>query len=241
MFEKLKVLLIQMVSYLSIYEIGLILIGFFVFIMVFTLGLLLRGRRFIARFFFFLSVVAILAAPFVLHFMMKNVFYKIDVTLTSAYPMQYTKGFFVAGNITHKGRALINECLVSVDSVRDEKDSQFMRYFNSVFPKSSFSTSIDIDIEPGSNAEFSVIVPNFEAKEPLFRVYVDCYLSNKFTQKMQKKKTSSKDIITPKEPQGVGSKESEPLKEDSQEQMASQASSSLEPQDSQVSQTIQDR
>ena len=201
MLERLKILLIQMVSYLSVYEIGLILIGFFIFIMLFTLGLLLRGRRFIARFFFFLSIITILAAPFVLHFVMKNVLYKIDVTLMSAYPMQYTKGFFVAGNITNKGRAPINECLISVDSVRDEKDSKFMRYFNSIFPKSSLSTSIDIDIEPDNNADFSVIVPNFEAQEPLlFRVYVDCYLSNKFAQKMQKKKAPSKDIITPKEP-----------------------------------------
>lgn len=201
MFEKLKILLIQMVSYLSVYEIGLILIGFFIFIMLFTLGLLLRGRRFIARFFFFLSIVAILAAPFVLHFMMKNVLYKTDVTLMSAYPMQYTKGFFVAGSITNKGRAPINECLISVDSVRDEKDSKFMKYFNSIFPKSSLSTSINIDIKPDNNADFSVIVPNFEAKEPLlFRVYVDCYLSNKFAQKMQKKQSPNKDIITPKEP-----------------------------------------
>ena len=91
--------------------------------------------------------------------------------------------------------------MISVDSVRDEKDSKFMRYFNSIFPKSSLSTSIDIDIEPDNNADFSVIVPNFEAQEPLlFRVYVDCYLSNKFAQKMQKKKAPSKDIITPKEP-----------------------------------------
>ena len=211
MFEKLKILLIQMVSYLSVYEIGLILIGFFIFIMLFTLGLLLRGRRFIARFFFFLSIIAILAAPFVLHFMMKNVLYKVDVTLTSAYPMQYTKGFFVAGNITNKGRAPINECLISVDSVRDEKDSKIMRYFNSIFPKSSLSTSIDIDIEPDSNADFSVIVPNFEAKESSsFRVYVDCYLSNKFAQKMQKKQPLNKDIITPKEPEVlIETKESE--------------------------------
>lgn len=202
MFEKLKVLLIQMASYLSIYEIGLILIGFFVFIMIFTLGLLLRGRRFIARFFFFLSAIAILAAPFVLHFMMKNVLYKTDVTLTSAYPMQYTKGFFVAGNIAHKGRVPINECLISVDSVRDEKDNKIIKFLNGIFPKSSLSTSIDIDVEPENNADFSVIVPNFEANEPLlFRVYVDCYLSNKFAQKMQKKKAPNKDIITPREPQ----------------------------------------
>ena len=220
MFEKLKVLLIQMVSYLSVYEIGLILIGFFIFIMLFTLGLLLRGRRFIARFFFFLSIVAILAAPFVLHFMMKNVLYKTDVTLMSAYPMQYTKGFFVAGNITNKGRAPINECLISVDSVRDEKDSKFMKYFNSIFPKSSLSTSIDVDIEPDNNADFSVIVPNFEAQEPLlFRVYVDCYLSNKFAQKMQKKKAPSKDIITPEEPEVlIETKESESAEQGEKEQ-----------------------
>lgn len=220
MFEKLKILLIQMVSYLSVYEIGLILIGFFIFIMLFTLGLLLRGRRFIARFFFFLSIVAILAAPFVLHFMMKNVLYKADVTLMSAYPMQYTKGFFVAGNITNKGRAPINECLISVDSVRDEKDSKFMKYFNSIFPKSSLSTSIDIDIEPDSNADFSVIVPNFEAQEPLlFRVYVDCYLSNKFAQKMQKKQPLNKDIITPKEPEVlIETKESESAEQGEKEQ-----------------------
>lgn len=220
MFEKLKILLIQMVSYLSVYEIGLILIGFFIFIMLFTLGLLLRGRRFIARFFFFLSIIAILAAPFVLHFMMKNVLYKTDVTLMSAYPMQYTKGFFVAGSITNKGRAPINECLISVDSVRDEKDSKFMRYFNSIFPKSSLSRSIDIDIEPDSNADFSVIVPNFEAQEPLlFRVYVDCYLSNKFAQKMQKKQPLNKDIITPKEPEVlIETKESESAEQGEKEQ-----------------------
>ena len=220
MFEKLKILLIQMVSYLSVYEIGLILIGFFIFIMLFTLGLLLRGRRFIARFFFFLSIIAILATPFVLHFMMKNVLYKTDVTLMSAYPMQYTKGFFVVGNIAHKGRVPINECLISVDSVRDEKDSKFMKYFNSIFPKSSLSTSIDIDIEPDSNADFSVIVPNFEAQEPLlFRVYVDCYLSNKFAQKMQKKKAPSKDIITPKEPEALTpTQENELQEQDVQEQ-----------------------
>ncbi|WP_104743551.1 DUF2393 domain-containing protein [Helicobacter cinaedi] len=220
MFEKLKILLIQMVSYLSVYEIGLILIGFFIFIMLFTLGLLLRGRRFIARFFFFLSIIAILAAPFVLHFMMKNVLYKTDVTLMSAYPMQYTKGFFVVGNIAHKGRVPINECLISVDSVRDEKDSKFMKYFNSIFPKSSLSTSINIDIEPDNNTDFSVIVPNFEAKESSsFRVYVDCYLSNKFAQKMQKKKAPSKDIITPKEPEVlIETKESESAEQGEKEQ-----------------------
>lgn len=207
MLEKLKALLIQMASYLSIYELGVLLGIFFIFIMFFTLGLLLRGRRFIARFFFFLSILTIFSTPFALQAVMQKVFYKIEVEITSAYPMQYTKGFFVAGKITHRGKVPINECLISVDLVRDEKGSQVIKVFNTLFPKRSFSTIHEVDIGLHQSADFAVIVPNFEAKEAFFRVYVDCYLSNKFTQKMQKPKQQSADIITPREPAPASTKD----------------------------------
>ena len=201
MLEKLKTLLIQIISYLSLYEIASLLVIFFVFIMFFTLGLLLRGRKFIARFFFFLSILVIFSTPFVLRFLMQKVLYTSEVNITSAHAMQYTNGFFVAGEITNKGKIVINECYIAVNEVRDEKGSKAMKILNSLFPKSSSGISIEIDIEVGETKNFAVIVPNLKAKEPfLYRIYVDCYLSNKFAQKMQKNKKTSTDIITPKPP-----------------------------------------
>ncbi|TLD96051.1 DUF2393 domain-containing protein [Helicobacter jaachi] len=188
MFENIKALLLQMVSYLSVYEIGALLAGFFVFIMIFTLGLLLRGWRFLARFCFLLSMAVIFAMPFVLHFVMRDILYKIDVNITSAHAMQYTKGFFVSGSITHKGKVAINECHIAVNEVRDEKGSVALGVLNSILPKHSSYITIDIDIEVGESKDFAVIVPKVEGKEPfLYRIYVDCYLSNKFAQKMQSK------------------------------------------------------
>lgn len=87
MLENLKTLLLQIISYFSLYEIATIMAIFFVFIMIFTLGLLLRGRKFIPYFFFFLSVVVIFSTPFVLHFVMQKILYPIDVNITSEHPM----------------------------------------------------------------------------------------------------------------------------------------------------------
>ncbi|MCX2716403.1 DUF2393 domain-containing protein [Helicobacter sp. MIT 21-1697] len=203
MVEKLKTLLIQMVSYLSIYEIAVLLGIFFVFIMIFTLGLLLRGRRFIASFFFFLSILVIFSAPIVLQFVMQRVLYPIDVGITSAHAMQYTKGFFVAGHITHKGKIAINECHIAVNEVRDDKNNKVLQVLNTIMPKSSSGTTISIDIGVGQSNDFAVIVPHFEAKEPfLYRIYVDCYFSNKFAQKMQKNNHKQDiDILKPQIPQ----------------------------------------
>lgn len=203
MAEKLKTLLIQMVSYLSIYEIAVLLGIFFVFIMLFTLGLLLRGRRFIASFFFFLSILAIFSTPIVLQFVMQRVLYPIDVSITSAHAMQYTKGFFVAGHITHRGKIAINECYVAVNEVRDDKNNKVLQVLNTIIPKSSSGTTISIDIGVGQSNDFAVIIPHFEAKEPfLYRIYVDCYLSNKFAQKMQKSNHKQDiDILKPQIPQ----------------------------------------
>ncbi|RDU59822.1 DUF2393 domain-containing protein [Helicobacter marmotae] len=188
MIEDFKALLIQMLSYISLYELALLLALFFVFIMIFTLGLLLRGRRFIAEIFFFLSAGVICAAPFVLHFVMKNVFYTTEVNITSAHAMQYTKGFFVSGEITHKGKIPISQCYVAVNEVRDESGSKIMNVINSIFPKSSSGTFFNAQIAPGGQHEFAIIVPHFEGKEPfLYRIYIDCYLSNQFAHKIQDK------------------------------------------------------
>ena len=132
---------------------------------------------------------------------MQKVLYTSEVNITSAHAMQYTNGFFVAGEITNKGKIVINECYIAVNEVRDEKGSKVMKILNSLFPKSSSGISIEIDIEVGETKNFAVIVPNLKAKEPfLYRIYVDCYLSNKFAQKMQKNEKPSTDIITPKPP-----------------------------------------
>ncbi|WP_334084421.1 DUF2393 domain-containing protein [Helicobacter typhlonius] len=204
MLENLKTLLLQIISYFSLYEIATIMAIFFVFIMIFTLGLLLRGRKFIPYFFFFLSVVVIFSTPFVLHFVMQKILYPIDVNITSAHPMQYTQGFFVAGEITHKGKVDINECYVAVAQVRDEKGSKLIKILNDILPQSEFGVNVEMDIKVGETKDFAVIVPNIKASEPfMYRIYVDCFLSNKLAQNMQKPKKPSADIITPKPPKDV--------------------------------------
>ena len=186
--EKIKIFFLQMISYFSIYEIGILLLVFFCFLLFFTLGLLLRGRRFIAPIFFFLSVCVIFSTPIVLQMMMTKYLYKIQVDLTTTHPMEYTKGFFVAGNITHLGKIAINECQIVANEVREENESTLMGFVNAVLPKSSYKINLDIDIEVGKSKEFAVVVPDFEAKKPFnYRIYVDCYLSNKLAQKMQEK------------------------------------------------------
>lgn len=220
MAENLKALLAQIVSYLSLYEIATLLAIFFIFIMLFTLGLLLRGRKFVAKFFFFNSMVVVFSTPFVLHFVMKNVLYKIEVDITNAHAMQYTKGFFVAGEITHIGKTPINECYVSVDEVRNENGSEVIKAFNSIFPRSSSGAIVNIDINVGEQKKFATIVPHFEAKEPfLYRIYVDCYLSNKFAQKIQKK-VENADIIKPKleDAQEIKDEQKEEVPQEQEEQ-----------------------
>ncbi|MDE7235182.1 MAG: DUF2393 domain-containing protein [Helicobacter japonicus] len=199
MIENVKTLLVQTISYLALYEIATLLAIFFIFIMIFTLGLLLRGRKFIARFFFFLSILVVCSTPFALRYVMQKVLYASEVNITSAHAMQYTNGFFVAGDITHNGKVDVNECSIVVNEVRDENGIMLFKILNSIIPKSSSSTNIELDIGVGETKSFAVIVPNIKAKEPfLYRIYVDCYLSNKFAQKMQKPQKSSAGIITPK-------------------------------------------
>lgn len=195
MIEILKDLLIQFASYFSIYEIGLLLGLFFLFIFFFTLGLLLRGRRFVAYFSFFLSALVILSAPITLQLVMQKVFYVIDVRIDQAHAMQYTKGFFISGQITNKGKFPINKCRLSADEVRDEKGSKILSVINTILPIQSFATNLDIDVGVGKSAEFAVIVPGFKSSSPFYRVHVDCYLSNKFTQ--TPKAYSSNNIIQP--------------------------------------------
>lgn len=193
MMDKLKSLLVQMASYLSIYELGVLFGLFFLFIMLFTLGLLLRGRRFIAKFFFFLSIVTIFSVPFVLQAVMQKFLYKVKVEIDRAHIMQYTQGFFVEGRIANEGKVAINECQVAVNEVIDERGSKVLALWNSVAPKSSQSVNVELDIEVGKSAEFALIVPTKQVKEPfLYRIYVDCYLSNKFAQKMQKQREKVK-------------------------------------------------
>lgn len=230
MAENLKALLAQIVSYLSLYEIATLLAIFFIFIMLFTLGLLLRGRKFIAKFFFFNSMVVVFSTPFVLHFVMKNVLYKIEVDITNAHAMQYTKGFFVAGEITHIGKIPINECYVSVDEVRNENGSKVIKAFNSIFPRSSSGAIVNIDINVGEQKKFATIVPHFEAKEPfLYRIYVDCYLSNKFAQKIQKK-VENADIIKPKlDAQEIKDEQKEEVPQEQEEQVDATQEDSITP------------
>lgn len=195
MIEVLKDLLIQFASYFSIYEIGLLLGLFFLFIFFFTLGLLLRGRRFVAHFSFFLSALVILSAPIALQLVMQKVFYVIETRIDQAHAMQYTKGFFISGQIMNKGKLPINKCRMSANEVRDEKGSKILGVINTILPIQSFTTNLDIDIGVGKSAEFAVIVPGFKSNSPFYRVNVDCYLSNKFAQ--TPKFYSSLNIVQP--------------------------------------------
>lgn len=195
MIEVLKGLLIQFASYFSIYELGVLFGLFFLFIFFFTLGLLLRGRRFVAYFSFFLSALVVLSAPIVLQLVMQRVFYVIDVQIDRAHSMQYTTGFFLSGQITNKGKFPINECRMRADEVRDEKGNKILSVLNTILPIQSFATSLEIDLGVGKSAEFAVIVPDFKASSPFYRVYVDCYLSNQFTP--LPKASSSANIIQP--------------------------------------------
>lgn len=195
MIETFKNLLIQIASYFSIYEIGLLFGLFFLFIFFFTLGLLLRGRRFVAYFSFFLSALVVLSAPIILQLIMQKVLYVIDVQIYQAHPMQYTKGFFVSGQITNQGKLPINECRIIANEVRDEKGSKIINVLNTILPLQSFGSSLDIDIGVGKSAEFAVVIAGFKSSSPFYRVYVDCYLSNQFTH--TRKDSASLRIVQP--------------------------------------------
>lgn len=197
--NRIESLMLQMGSYMSIYEIGILLGIFFIFILCFTLGLLLRGRRFLPSFFFFLSFLAIIATPIALQLFMQNYLYTTKVTLTTMHPMEYTKGFFLSGKIENIGHMPINECNIFANVIREEKNA-LMPYINDLFPIASFNTTIQVDIPSGESGEFSVVVPNFSAKKPFFySVKIDCYFSNNlinnFHRKPKAKKEDDKPLI----------------------------------------------
>nr|QGT50061.1 hypothetical protein Helico4rc_1810 [uncultured Helicobacter sp.] len=216
--EQLKDFVFQMISYFSIYELGILLLIFFCFILFFTLGLLLRGRRFIAGFFFFLSICVIFSTPITLQLAMTKFFYKIQVDITTAHPMEYTKGFFVAGNIIHQGKIAINECRITANEVREEEKNTLIKYINAVLPKSSFSTKLEIEIQPQEEKTFAIVVPHFEAKKPFnYRIYVDCYFSNNILQTLQHKSKAKKDKDEDEENTSQSTESQETHQEDSEE------------------------
>ncbi|WP_395001889.1 DUF2393 family protein [uncultured Helicobacter sp.] len=166
----------------AFYEIAIMSMLFVVFILFFMLGLLLRGRRFSSKFFFFLSIVLFISAPFILQFCMQQLLYKSDIEVLQSKRLEYTNAFFVQANVTNIGFAPFSLCEVSVDILHDG----FLKPLSGIYPKRHYKQIIPLALSPGQSQEFQLIFDNFTPTLPFdYTLHIDCHSSNGLNKLLQ--------------------------------------------------------
>ncbi|WP_394953847.1 DUF2393 family protein [uncultured Helicobacter sp.] len=159
----------------AFYEIGIMSALFVVFILFFMLGLLLRGRRFSSKLFFFLSIVLFIGAPFLLQFCMQHLLYKTDVEVLQSKRLEYIDSFFVQANVSNVGFAPFSLCEVSVDILHDG----ILKFLSPIYPKHHYKQIVPLHLKPSQSQEIQLIFNNFTPKLPFeYTLYIDCHSSN---------------------------------------------------------------
>ncbi|WP_394968180.1 DUF2393 family protein [uncultured Helicobacter sp.] len=167
----------------AFYEIGLMGALFIIFVLFFMLGLLLRGRRFISKFFFFLSFILFVGAPFLLQFCMQHFLYKTDIHILQSKRLEYINAFFIQAKVTNTGFAPFITCEVSVDILHDG----FLKPLSRVYPKKHYKQTIPLQLQPNQSDEFQLIFDNFTPTPPFdYTLYIDCHNSNGLNKLLRK-------------------------------------------------------
>lgn len=175
MMQDYKILIQNFFDTFAFYEIALMSALFVVFLLFFMLGLLLRGRKFFPKFFFFLSVVLFIGTPFLLQFCMQRVLYKTDVEVLQSKRLEYIDSFFVQANIKNIGFAPFSLCEVSVDILHDG----LLKPLSAIYPKHHYTQTIPLILTPGQSQEFQLIFNDFTPTLPFdYALYIDCHNSN---------------------------------------------------------------
>lgn len=159
----------------AFFEIGFMGALFVVFVLFFMLGLLLRGRRFISKFFFFLSAMLFVAAPFGLQFCMQHLLYTTQIEVIQSKRLEYIDSFFVQAKVTNIGFVPFSLCEVSVDIPHDG----ILKPLSTIYPKHHYKQIIPMHLAPGESQEFQLIFNDFTPTLPFeYTLYIDCHNSN---------------------------------------------------------------
>ncbi len=173
--QQYKELMINFFNLFAISEIALMWSLFILFLLFFLLGLLLRGRRFFPKFFFFLSFLVFVSGPFVLKYCMQNLFYTLEVDITKSKRLEYIDVFLLEAKLTNRGFMPINICEVSVDTQRED----WLKFLNPIYPKKSYKKTLFMHLEPQQSQNLNVLFNDFIQQLPFeYRVQIDCYLGN---------------------------------------------------------------
>lgn len=181
--QQYKELIINFFNLFAVYEIALMGSLFILFLLFFLLGLLLRGRRFFPKFFFFLSFLVFASGPFVMKYCMQNLFYTLEVDITQSKRLEYIDAFLLEAKLTNKGFLPISTCEVSVDIQRED----WLKFLNLIYPKKSYKKTLFMRLEPQQSWNLNVLFNDFTQALPFeYRVQIDCYLGNGLRKELTK-------------------------------------------------------
>ncbi|MBX7490175.1 DUF2393 family protein [Helicobacter turcicus] len=138
----------------------LVLIGIFLIILlIFLLGIALRGRTFPFAVLFLLSGGLIPASPFIYQWIMESYLKKTEFILTHNESLQYDAVYFVEGSFKNIGYLDFRGCVVEVNFIpKDSKKLQRIKY--KINPRYAHIKIYKTPLNKQESMDFKLVIPS---------------------------------------------------------------------------------
>lgn len=151
-----------------------ILIGAFlliIFVLFFTIGLMMK-RRILRLCAFFLAGIVLASAPPVIVYGSKHYFYKLEMIQDRSRPLAYSPSFLIDMSFKNSGKIDFKKCFIIITPKR-KVQNLLNRIRDVIYPLARIEYVLKQKIPVGQTYEFSKIIP-YSYKNYSYQFSVDC-------------------------------------------------------------------
>lgn len=148
---------------LILYDYILLSSGFLLFILLVSLGIILRRRLFISITFILIAFAILILAPTLGRSFMHDFLFTNTTTLDSQKRLEFTEAIVVKGAIENTSKFHFNECIITANVYKVSKNT--LRNYLFSFKRIKKMSILAYDIEKGTRHNFKIIVDPFYYKK----------------------------------------------------------------------------
>ncbi len=149
------------------------LVGFLLFSLFFTLGIVLFRFRFLPSLCFLLSLCALLCIPPAIVYSSKHFFHKVEIVSNDSKPLSYSPTFLIDVKFINRGKFDFNKCLFSL-TPKKESDNILDQIKQKIKPIAKFRFMVRDKIRVNESYEFSKILPQYHYRGYDYDFDIDC-------------------------------------------------------------------
>ncbi|RDU73318.1 DUF2393 domain-containing protein [Helicobacter aurati] len=180
----MKEKLIEFLSYLNVYDLILFAALLILGLCLIFLSFIAFRHKIISIPLFFIGFSAIVCLPFIMRYLMENIFYKINTEVHYDRVLRYSDIYKYSATITNIGKRNIAGCVISHRILYDTEDKPAITKYknmllNYIKPKKVYTKNIPINLKVNQSVDVSMqsqeFIQEYPYREQKHLTKIECY------------------------------------------------------------------